>query len=521
MRWFSLCGARPLKALTPIAISGALGLSACSPDGSSSVRSGHSDGGAKVPDGGAAESGAPPRGEAGFVEVGPGSGIGVHFSSRMFYSFKPAEIGSSDAPILVFFNGGPGAATTSVLWPYGTGPYTLHTEDAPADPPSVNPFPYTRFANLLYIDARSTGFSYELGDPPAADAATGCDQTVGGLYIWDASDFVMTLLEFLDAHEALTDNPVVLVGESFGGTRATVMLSLLQHYAVASTSTNPSYPTNLTEHVPWLHDRVQAHFDLAFPATAGKERTADEVALQFGWQALIQPDVLTTIGVPGNNAATDPDLAVYYANPGTRAQDDVRRPLADVDRISLRTAAAVRNPESLALLLGMDPADVPRLSPARGRDGSFRILHDNQSAEIATQEIALRNAIGVLAADDAYWMPTNTPCEFADSTGYGSLLEEILGRTQTFITNCKYDAIIYGDAVRDLFVNAFGGTYDTSSPAGSPRPGVVRFQFDGKDIAIRIPEYESGHEVTFGSAREFGEDLAEWMVTTGATKKSP
>src|SRR6185295_8196892 len=41
--------------------------------------------------------------------------------------------------------------------------------------------------------------------------------------------------------------------------------------------------------VPWFQDRVQAHFDGAFPETAGKVRSPEEGARQFGWQVLIQP----------------------------------------------------------------------------------------------------------------------------------------------------------------------------------------------------------------------------------------
>ncbi len=46
-------------------------------------------------------------------------------------------------------------------------------------------------------------------------------------------------------------------------------------------------------------------------------------------------------------------------------------------------------------------------------------------------------------------------------------------------------------------------------------------ELEGKDIAIRIPEYESGHEVTYDSSQEFGEDLAKWLVATGAAKGGP
>ncbi|WP_437809077.1 S10 family serine carboxypeptidase-like protein [Sorangium sp. So ce1078] len=83
----------------------------------------------------------------------------------MFYSFLPAEERPDRAPLLVFFNGGPGAATTSALLPYGTGPHTLDPAAHAGGAPVENDASCTRFANLLYVDARSTGFSYDLATP--------------------------------------------------------------------------------------------------------------------------------------------------------------------------------------------------------------------------------------------------------------------------------------------------------------------------------------------------------------------
>lgn len=75
--------------------------------------------------------------EAGFIEVPPAEGFGPKYASRMFYSFWPAEDAPEDAPLLVYFNGS-GAATTSILLPYGTAPATLDVLDA-SDTPAPNP----------------------------------------------------------------------------------------------------------------------------------------------------------------------------------------------------------------------------------------------------------------------------------------------------------------------------------------------------------------------------------------------
>ena len=70
----------------------------------------------------------------------------------MFYSFRPCEVDPARAPLVVFFNGGPGAATTGVLMAYGTGPTTLDPVAEVEAPPVANPASWTRFANLLYLE---------------------------------------------------------------------------------------------------------------------------------------------------------------------------------------------------------------------------------------------------------------------------------------------------------------------------------------------------------------------------------
>ena len=46
-------------------------------------------------------------------------------AARIFYSFVPAKKNSEQKPVFVFLNGGPGAATSTALCTWGTGPYTL------------------------------------------------------------------------------------------------------------------------------------------------------------------------------------------------------------------------------------------------------------------------------------------------------------------------------------------------------------------------------------------------------------
>jgi hypothetical protein len=69
---------------------------------------------------------------------------------------------------------------------------------------------FTKLGNLLYIDARQTGFSYD--DAPGYPCTFDMQE--------DSIDFTRVILRVLDTHPQLTASRVVLVGESYGGARA-------------------------------------------------------------------------------------------------------------------------------------------------------------------------------------------------------------------------------------------------------------------------------------------------------------
>jgi hypothetical protein len=146
--------------------------------------------------------------------------------TRLFYSFIPAEEDAKSKPVFVFFNGGPGF-TSMLLFSFGTGPLTLSADDWAAAP-LVNTHSFTKLGNLLYIDARHAGFSYSTTEHPELEEERAAAVAVGSFNTAvDGADFVRVLLRVLRQQPALRNNPVVIVGESYGGTRASVMLSLL------------------------------------------------------------------------------------------------------------------------------------------------------------------------------------------------------------------------------------------------------------------------------------------------------
>ncbi|APR74682.1 putative exported peptidase [Minicystis rosea] len=449
-----------------------------------------------------AESTDPPPlvAEAGYLEVPAQQGAAA-VPARMFYSFQPADERPEDAPLLVFFNGGPGAATTGVLFPFGTGPHTLDASDLDKGP-APNPDSYTRFANLLYLDERDAGFSYELG--------VACEGSAN--YVSDAGDFIHALLDFLDGHPALIAAPVVLVGESYGGTRAPAMLHALQHYVEAEAE---------SALIPWLTDRVQTHFDRAFPERAGLPLGADLVAAQFGWEVLIQPNFLGLYQIEKQRdlIAQDPLFADFTAHPENHDADDIRRSVEEGQAISARAAEMVRDPDALTTLLGVPLASIHGLAAA-DRVGATRVLMGEDVDEIVAGEHLLRERLGELPSGDAYWLRMVTPhCGYflGDASSANALLEG-LSRTHAFMTNARYDAVVYSPAIP--FLLRSGGiqaTVDESAPAGAARPGVLELTLStGERHSIRFPPYESGHEVTTSAAAELRADVELWLRETGA-----
>ncbi len=96
-----------------------------------------------------------------------------------------------------------------------------------------NPHSLTRFANILYVDPRQAGFSYDVVDsvPGALDAAGAptfeeCSRRVFNEYV-DAADVLFATMRFLRDRPALR-GPVVWFGESYAGARIQWMLAYLR-----------------------------------------------------------------------------------------------------------------------------------------------------------------------------------------------------------------------------------------------------------------------------------------------------
>jgi hypothetical protein len=243
---------------------------------------------------GAAPLAAQLQNEAGFIPV-DGSVSYFHVGSffnriplptspaRMWYVFQPADEAPEAKPLFVLFNGGPGGATSCGLLATFTGRNAVWRDEATGEAAIVaNPSSWTGLGNLLYIDSRTAGFSYSLMDRPGDAILRGREFDAQNYNPFvDGADFVRVLLRFLADHPSIRRNGVVLVPESYGGIRTTVMLNLLLYYERYADGTSIFQD-------PDLVGKIRAHYDAVFPEYAGRAVPPGAIAGQFGHQVLIQ-----------------------------------------------------------------------------------------------------------------------------------------------------------------------------------------------------------------------------------------
>ncbi len=477
--------------------------------------------------------------EAGFTEVIGGGYVAESQNRttpthRVWYSFTPAQLQAKTKPLVVFFNGGPGAATSSILFPFNTGNFTLDPAVAGANKiVGTNPGArWSSFANLLYIDAPATGFSYPV-------QSGGSKPSIGIDLDRDAGVFNIVLLRFLKRHPEILANRVIIAGESYGGVRATFMLQHLYNYAALGTTGSPYIDLQVS-------NEETDYFSRVFGTTAP---TAAQIATKFGHQALIQPAVAgnaqflnLSVGtqhefnyaanclsptcnsmIPGAPGGGLPTCDAYNCDKGPSFSADLENTattnLAVVNVLSTAVGANVRNIEWMK---------ATSRTNAYGR---------NQGDIVPSPDMA--TVFGTLpSAEDNYFLSFNDSV----NDGYPSagswadagpslrsaiaFANHLHNGVTTFITAAKFDLVIqsaeipYGLAflsqtqpsLAAILPGSVG--YDPAWATGLPRPGAffLFYTANGSDSrTVTMPHvYNSGHGVTMRTPVEFLSDVKQW-----------
>jgi hypothetical protein len=451
--------------------------------------------------------------------------------TRIFYAFQRADEAPENKPIVVVFNGGPGAATTPFLLTTGVA---RRIKDPGAGAIVENPNRWTKFANLLFVDARKTGFSYDLR--PEADEET---FTLGWHPMVDATDVVRLTVGFLEKRRTELLERVVLAGESYGGTRINLMLSAALFGGRAI-----SYTWDRGE--PCADEDLKTKLDAYFGSIVGDSQP-ENAARIFGRQIHLQglfARGLLALGQPA--ACSDGSLAGEMTCTGDLY--DVREPPTDPFSGVDATIATVVGFEDL---LGFDVRDVPGLQPAdrlraarvwRVEDEDSEAYEEDEEFQefLALQELANREesadlaaVLGPLTPEDRYFKSFSGVGQAPSRQAYydGDLPPDVttleppvdddlldgfldnLAYTEAFVTDAQYDAIL--------------GSYQAPALiAASPRVEEVTVlePTNRRTRAIRVtglaehakvipfPAYEAGHMIPLTDAANLASDVERWLA---------
>lgn len=485
--------------------------------------------------------------------------------ARVWFTLQAADEAAEDRPLFVFTNGGPGASTTAGLFVDNTARMTVDPALTGTTGVAPNPVSWTRLGNLLYVDARMTGFSYNLTSDPASQRQRDGEYTARNFTPFtDADDVIRVLLAMYEAQPALRDNPVVLVGESYGGERMTDVLHMMLNYRSYGDGSQPFQDRELAR-------AIGGHFGLVFPDTPPEQLTPQRLARQFGHQILIQPQLsdgyYTTIagrllerpgsiayrvsrqtGWPYLTCAEHLQLDMTTCDPYANALSFVSAiaardtyqydaPVGSQDAQRARAGELLTSsPDTLSTLTGVDVTAIAglhadqRAQAVRVRDAGFTAQENPGAAWSA--------AFGGLNPWDRTYINWNAyvyvafafndavlqgyPVTIAGNDTGTRMLQNVLV-TRTFLTGAALDLQVFSPAmpptlrahrelVRSLVVDRAGDearpgrlvvTYRANDELGS-QAGDVR--------TIRHPRYENaGHAVSRGEPVALFDDVRDWL----------
>ena len=501
----------------------------------------------------------PPRPEAGFIELegvsyelgeGDAAVAAQSDAARWFYAYQGARGDvDGDAPVFVFFNGGPGVSS-GMLMGFNIGEATFAPSETGPDQAVVEgPAPWTELGHLVWIDARQTGFSYGLLDDPSDQGARAAAMNLDNFNAYrDAADFVRTLLRLLEAKPELRTREVVLVAESYGGIRAQLMLDMLLHPGAYEDGSRPLRDLELGAEIRAHHLALGVDPD---------EPT--EISTQFGHQILIQPaltgevqqdvagelfeqpgsildQIAAELGVSYTPCSEivgpcDPyDHALDFVLFEGRSPYDVGAPATWLGDTFSLVGARLNDGAATEALLGVALEDLPAFVP-RGRTQAWRAVNLGvfpTDAELGDwPDIA-----GPLQDWDRYFAPLNTEALFefrsaearaldidpADAH-FGERLLTNLAHVDTLVTHAALDIVIYAPSIPPALAGYDALVTGVEVEAiGDEGDELWRVHYRD-DVGIEPPErtifaphYEAGHAVSLDSPLALREDVTAWLA---------
>ncbi len=441
--------------------------------------------------------------EAGFVEVPTrdvsvkGQPVHIAATARLFYNLRPADQDPEDKPIFFLFNG----FAAEVVRAFGTGPTTVIEGGTVV----ANPSSYTQFANLVYLEPRQAGYSYDVIAGRAPTAAD-CAPTIFNEYV-DAADVLLGALAFLDAHPQL-HGPVYWMGESYAGVRITWLLAYLRgRWDLAS------------------YEDATLTAKLAQTPRAASLRAGEiliEAWLAGGAHAAAIgaecTDPVLLAGVAGSvNAPCAGDDACACASSNDRSPYNYTYTVERQTARETEASAAHIFPDRAAALLGVPLTSIPLLAAAARAQG-FKCSAPDSTVPA---EDVLVAALGALPAGQSYYVPYSpllpgketsaTTLDWRTVNDEGLAFVDNLRDVPTFVTAGARDLVVPPRALAPALEAILGANaVDASSPTklGVTTAGGERF--------IDVFAYPSaGHMVEMIEPAQLSADVRAWIASAG------
>ena len=557
------CADAPPPAATDTSATSDAPTSESDPSSASSTRASESESGLETETG--TETGEdppppPPPPEAGFIELeglayelgaGEDARAAQSDAARWFWAYQGARNDvEGEAPVFVFFNGGPGVSS-GMLMGFNVGEASFDpTATGPDQSVVANVAPWTELGHLIWIDARQTGFSYGLLDAdPSETAHRSAAMSLDNFNSYrDAADFVRVLLRLLADRPELAAREVVLVAESYGGIRAQLMLDMLLDPEAYADGSRPIRDLALRDAI------VDHHLGLGVdPDDPGA------VAAQFGHQVLIQPaltgfvqqdeagalfeqpgsildDIADELGILYTPCAEqmgpcDPyDHALDFVLFEGRSPYDYRAPATWLNDTFALVGARLNDSAASEALLGVPLEDLPEFRPPARAAQAWRAV--NLGVFPTDEELGdWPQVAGPLEVWDRYFTPLNTEVlfEFRNAEAraldidpadahFGQRLLSNLVWVETLVTHAAYDIVIYTPSlppalasydtwVESVEVEAIGDTGDAQWRVHyRDELGV-----EGGERTIYAPYFEAGHAVSLDSPTALREAVGAWL----------
>lgn len=438
--------------------------------------------------------------EAGFVDVPPrevtvdGKPVSLAATARLFYNLRPADDHPEDRPILVFFNG----FSAEVVRSFGTGPTTVAEGGAVVD----NPSSLTSMANLLYVEPRQSGYSYDViaGRKPTLDD---CLPAIFNEYV-DAADVLLGVLAFLDAHPRLR-GPVHWVGESYGGVRIQWLLAYLRGRTDLAPYSDPTLEQAISA-APGTRSLAASQI-LLQPWLAGAAHTAAINGVCASPEAIAAVAASTGADCSGTSACV---CAVMQG----RSRYNYSFTGDHQSARELEASEAHTVPDRALALLGVSLTEIDGLAAPERKQG-FKC--DTADADTPPED-ELVTLLGPLQKGQSYYLgygPLQPGKELAPFTPDWRA-KNLIG--EAFVDNLRDVPTFVSDGPRDLVVPTSALAPALRTIVGAERidtgAGLSVLYPDGARV-IEIHAYPSaGHMITMIEPAAFAADLEGWLART-------